>query len=87
MFSSDHTFTLKTVHRSTGPELMTYLAKGRWHVVNDSISFDVEISSHPGIPVGTRDWNRILQVSEFEIITESKNGKVTVARRLTQGSR
>lgn len=80
-FRSDGRFILlvKRVEKSNTNE---YEIVGSWHTNGNVIHYVVTHSNHPGVAVGSRDTNEIMQINSSRAVIKDSNGRTTVAMRI-----
>ncbi|MBL1140423.1 MAG: hypothetical protein HND53_00135 [Proteobacteria bacterium] len=80
-FFDDGKFLIN-INQIKDDEKKSYKVSGNYKLEKDILKYEATESTHPDVPVGQKDWNKILFLHEKVIVTESSKGKLTVSKRI-----
>lgn len=78
-YSADSTFT-NYGERTEGSRVDHFKVSGTWRIDNGNIHYEVRSSTHPGVPPGYRNVNRIAGIDRNAVIMDTPQGRRVVCR-------
>lgn len=83
-YSANGTFTERG-ERTEGPQVNHYTVAGSYRIEKSTIYYEVLSSSHPGVPVGYKNVNRIVGIDDEAVTMDTPQRRRVVCR--WQGNR
>lgn len=80
-YLDDGTFT-EYGERTEGTRASRYVVSGTWRIQDRLIHYEILSSTHPGIPVGYKNVNRITRIDEKTVVMDTPQGRSVVCRRM-----
>jgi hypothetical protein len=81
IFSPDGTFTV-SAKRIEGEKTTSYTSEGTWTIEGETLHYTILKSTHSKVPEGYKHTNRIISITEKEVVSANPVGKVTTAYRI-----
>ena len=78
-YSADGTFTDRG-ERTEGSRVNHFTVAGTWRIDNGKIYYEVRSSTHPGVPPGYKNVNRIASIDQETVAMDTPQGRRVVCR-------